>query len=147
MQNTSTIYPPELLHKYPHMFALDIAIWERFLTSEYNVFDGIQYDIKLGTGTKAPQGTSDNYARMQEILSKYRVDAIGHTKTDVTIIEVKPEAGTTAIGQVDLYTALYRRDYGTDKVVKGMIVTNWELPDIRYHCNEKGFQLIVLPDP
>lgn len=137
-------YSPEKLKRYPHMFALDIAIWERFIDQYSGDYAGFDYDIKVGSGTEAPKGTSDNYRRMQEILSKYRVDCVGYTDSTITIIEVKPEAGTIAAGQIALYTRLYERDYRPSRKIKGAIVTDRELPDMRWYCEKEGVSLYIV---
>src|SRR3990167_8329504 len=131
-------FAPERLNHYPHMFMLDIAIWERFIDKFGSNYMGFDYDIKVGKGTEPVPGLGEKYQRMQAILSKYRVDCVGYTDSDITIIEVKPEAGTTAIGQIELYVSLYKRDFNPDRTVKGMIVTDRELPDMRWYSESKG---------
>ena len=126
------------------MFALDIAIWERFLDDHAADFDGFDYDVKVGSGTEAPESFGDNYKRMVEILSKYRIDAIGYTRNAIHIIEVKPEAATIAIGQIALYSRLYKRDFNPSRRIVGTIVTDRELPDIKFFTEEKGIELHIM---
>src|SRR5574342_442583 len=95
-------YESKKLHKYPHMFALDIAIWDRFLDRFGDEFLGVDYDVKVGSGTEPVEGLGEEYRRMQGILSKYRIDAVGYTRNTICIIEVKPNARTTALGQITL---------------------------------------------
>ncbi len=135
---------PELIKRYPHMFPLDIEIWERFLSHYSDDYSGFSYDVKVGTGVPVREGTPENYARMQEILSKYRIDAIGTRSSGIDIIEVKPEAGTIAIGQVVTYTSLYRRDLSPTLPIRGVIVTNRELPDMRYLTDSFGFGYYIV---
>ena len=137
-------YPPEKLNKYPHFFPHDIAIWERFLDSDFNDFSGFDYDIKVGEGTESPDSFGDNYRRLQEILSKYRIDVVGYKSNAIYIIEVKPEAGTVAIGQIETYTRLYERDLKPTNRVIGMIVTDRELPDMRYLTSQKGIEYYIV---
>lgn len=126
------------------MFALDIDIWERFLDLYADNYLGFDYDIKVGTGAPIPEGTPDNYARMQTVLSKYRIDCVGYTDTEIHIIEVKPEAGTIAIGQIDLYVPLYRREFSPDRKVVGVIVTDRELPDIKWRVAQKNAKIFIV---
>jgi hypothetical protein len=137
-------YPADKLQKYPHFFPRDIAIWERFLSSYSTQFRGFDYDIKVGTGTPPVAGLGSEYIRMQAILSKYRIDAVGYTDTAIYIIEVKPAAGTIALGQIELYTRLYVRDYKPTRKVIGMIVTDQELPDMRQVCLERGHAYYIV---
>ncbi len=136
--------PPTKLFKYPHMFPLDIAIWERFLDRFGSDFLSFTYDVKVGSGTEPPEGVGDNYARMQRILSKYRIDVVGLKPDSITIIEVKPEAGTVAIGQIEAYTRLYQRDFNPQLPIKGAIVTDRELPDMKYLTNVKDVEYYIV---
>lgn len=144
MDHSAIKFEPELLAKYPHMFPLDIAIWERFLVSYGDEFINFSYDVKVGSGTPVAPGTPENYARMQEILSKYRIDAVGFRNNEIDIIEVKPDAGTIAIGQVVAYVNLYKRDFRPTVPVKGVIVTNRELPDMKNLTKQLGFSYYIV---
>ncbi len=144
MDNSNVKFPPELLFKYPHMFPLDIAIWERFLVSYGADYANFSYDVKVGSGSPVAPGTPDNYARMQEILSKYRIDAVGFRSNNIDIIEVKPDAGTIAIGQVVTYVALYKRDLKPSLTIRGVIVTNRELPDMKNLTKQLDFGYYIV---
>jgi hypothetical protein len=137
-------FKPEKLFRYPHMFPLDIAIWERFIDAHGADFLGFDYDVKVGTGTTPPEGVGHNYARMQTILSKYRIDCVGYTNDAIYIIEVKPEAGTVAIGQIEAYTRLYKRDFQPKLKVIGAIVTDRILPDMEYLTQAKDILLYIV---
>ena len=137
-------FPAEKLRKYPHMFPLDIAIWERFIARYAADFSGFDYDIKVGTGTEPVPGLGPEYRRMQEILSKYRIDVVGHKSNALYIIEVKPEAGTIAVGQIETYTRLYARDYAPSVPIVGAIVTDRELPDMRFITSEKNVEYFIV---
>jgi hypothetical protein len=145
--NMATEEPQVSLHKvgkYPHMFPHDINIWERFLDtygSEYILFD---YDIKVGTGVPPESGIAENYARMQDILSKFRIDCVGILPSSIDIIEVKPNASLSAIGQLLSYVELYKRDFLPSSPVRGVIVTDRELPDIRHLTEVHGFGYYVV---
>ena len=144
MDYSETKFPPELLSKYPHMFPLDIAIWERFLVAYGSDYLNFSYDVKVGSGSPVPAGTPENYARMQEVLSKYRIDAVGFRSNEIDIIEVKPDAGTIAIGQVVAYTTLYLRDIKPSLPVRGVIVTDRELPDMRQLTKDQNFGYYII---
>lgn len=137
-------FPAEKLRKYPHMFPLDIAIWERFIVAHASDFSGFDYDIKVGTGTEPTPSLGPEYRRMQEILSKYRIDVVGYKSNALYIIEVKPEAGTIAVGQIETYTRLYARDYAPSLPIVGAIVTDRELPDMRFVTSEKNIELFIV---
>ena len=126
------------------MFAGDIGIWERFLEKFPEMYKFIQYDVKVGSGTKPVEGGKDAYARDQDILSTYRIDAVGTLDGQIDIIEVKPQASTIAIGQVVTYAELYIRDFKPTEKVIPTIVTDYEVPDIRYLTRRLGVDYYVV---
>jgi len=144
MHDPRQIFDPIKLRKYPHMFVHDIEIWERFLIEHGKDFTGFSYDVKVGTGTSLPKKTPDEYRRMADILSKFRIDAVGFKSTQIEIIEVKPEASTVAIGQIITYVDLYRRDFNPTVQIIGAIVTDKHLPDIAYLTNLHGIKYYVV---
>jgi len=114
------------------MFPKDIAIWERFLDLHARDYSGFSYDVKVGKGTELPPNTPQEYARMANILSKYRIDVVGFRDGLIEIIEVKPEASTVAIGQIVAYVSLYIRDFNPSARVVGGIVTDRYIQDIDF---------------
>jgi len=137
-------FPPELLARYPHMFPNDIPIWERFLEKYRNLYSGYDYDVLVGEG-RAPQPEWDEgQQRINMVLTKKRIDAIGHRPGHIDIIEVKPSAGPSAIGQIITYVELYRIEKEPRENVNGMIVTDEEIPDIKTIADKLGVIYVVL---
>jgi len=134
----------ERLSHYPHMFPLDIEIWERFLDKHGSIYTGFDYDVKVGLGAPPLPDMSENFARMQDTLSKFRIDVVGYDSSFIYIIEVKPEASTVAIGQIVSYLNLYERDFSPTLPLRGVIVTDRELPDIRYLTSEYNIDYYVV---
>lgn len=139
-----TRYPPEKLAKYPHMFPRDIKIWERFLDKVGHLYDSFSYDVKVGTGRPEDPNWSENIKRMNYILSTFRIDAIGHQGSEITLFEVKPDAGPSAIGQILCYGELYESGRPTLKTARLAIITNRATPDINHLCNVFNIKLYIL---
>lgn len=144
MPEQKPFYDPKKLARYPHMFPKDIAIWERFLEQYAEEYTGFSYDIKVGKGTEVSPDMPEEYARMADILSKYRIDVVGFKENLIEIIEVKPEASTVAIGQVVAYVSLYIRDFAPQVEVKGAIVTDRFIPDISYLTMQQGINYYIV---
>ena len=144
MPHATRIFDPEKLRRYPHMFPEDIGIWERFLEDYASNYVGFSYDVKVGTGVEANPEDNKKHAYMKEILSKYRIDVVGLKDSLIEIIEVKPEASTTAIGQIITYVNLYQRDEKPTLPVRGVIITDHYIEDMDYLTNELGIDYYVL---
>lgn len=116
------MFPPEYRGKYPHMFPLDIAVWERFLDKLGDQYLGFHYDITCGKPTTAGDHLPDEYKRDAEILSRLRIDVVGVKDSEINIIEVKPKANASAIGQLLTYKECYTSDYSPGKPVAMLLV-------------------------
>lgn len=137
-------FPPEKLAKYPHMFPADIEIWERFLERYGQYYKAFAYDVKVGVGRKPLPHWEPEIQRMYLTLTKKRIDAVGFQNEFVDIIEVKPNAGPSAVGQVITYKLLFEREYSTTKEVRAMIVTDREVPDMNELAGRLGFIYVIV---
>ena len=130
--------------KYPHMLSEDVAIWERFLEKYGGVYDSLTYDVHVGEGLRDLEGVTDEvkYASMELLLK--RIDVVGKLGAETHIIEVKPDAGISAIGQVFCYEVLYRRDFKVSGPIRKVIVTDRLWPDHEFLFNEFGILYYVV---
>lgn len=123
-------FPPTKLHKYPHMFPRDIAVWERFIDEYGHEYTGFDYDVKVGTGWD-PGSNFDANIRSNAIeLTKKRIDCVGYKPGEIWILEVKEHAGISAPGQVWAYQKLYRRSFRTTRRIVTGLVYESSSPDI-----------------
>lgn len=132
------------LRRFPHMFPLDLAIWKRFLKKFDDNYRSFKYDIKVGEGRPPLKHWDKGTKKMQEILTKKRIDAVGFGPSFVDVIEVKPAASSSALGQIITYTALFKNTFETDLPIRPVIVTDSEEPDMRRLTDELGIILVVV---
>lgn len=118
------------------MLSEDVAIWERFLEKYGGVYDSLLYDVHVGEGLRDVEGVTDEvkYASMELLLK--RIDVVGVLGAETHIIEVKPDAGISAIGQVFCYEVLYRRDFKVLGPIRKVIVTDHLWPDHEFLFKE-----------
>jgi len=126
--------------RYPHMGPIESEIWHRFLALTELHFINIQYDVSVGIGV-IPEDLQKEYLRRRELyekglidyrtlreteaivesisyLTKLRIDVVAETEDEVWIIEVKPRAGRSALGQLESYHFWYVRQYHPIKPVR-----------------------------
>jgi hypothetical protein len=85
----------------------DVEIWKRFILKYGARFDSFDYDLPVGKG-EDPGEEYEPFLRKDFIdLTKKRIDAVGYKNGKPTIFEIKPRAGTTALGQLLIYQALF----------------------------------------
>lgn len=137
-------FPYSKRSHYPHMKPADIAIWERFIDQNPTAYKSVQYDYLVGA--PPPFDPTVNAATGGEVSDLYRkkIDVVGFTNSDIHIIEVKPNAGPSAIGQVKGYAALYRRDEHPILPVHSVIITDVLRPDLEFIAAEEHIILIVI---
>lgn len=116
------IFPPDYRGKYPHMFPLDVAVWERFLDQYGSEYTGFQYDIMVGKKCRMFPRWEESYRRDAEVLSKLRIDVVGIKPSSLDIIEVKPRGNMASVGQILTYLEHYMADYGPSVPVRGLLV-------------------------
>lgn len=137
-------FPYKLLSKYPHLMPNDIRIWERFIQTFPKFYTSIDYDVKVGTPKQYPGLTGDKYKKDLEDLSRKRIDVIGYRDKEIHIIELKPYAGFSAIGQVEGYLELYKPYLPPEEILVGFIITDYQTPDTANLCFKKGLLYINL---
>ena len=122
----------------------DAAIFERFIEKYPDVYKMVQYDYHIGDAPPFNTLDDDDTDRNQDMLYRKRIDVIGHTEKGIDIIEVKPNAGLSTIGQVKGYKSLYVRDEEPKMPVGMIIVTDTIKPDLEWLCKQEGIALIVV---
>jgi len=116
---------------YPHMRSDEARIWTKFLKTTNLDFELIIYDLHLGTGTLPLPSDPDYMRRLLSAVTKKRVDAVGETKDDIWIFEVKPRISMSALGQLVTYFELYQEEHRPLKPVMLAAIGEREVPDIR----------------
>lgn len=136
------VFNYEKRYKYPHMKPADIAIWERFIEAYPKAYEKVQYDFNVGDPPPFnPLGDNDEDLN-QDALYRLKIDVVGHLGSEIDIIEVKPLAGPSAIGQVKGYKTLFLRDERPKEKVNMVIITDTAKPNMRYLCNVEGIKLV-----
>jgi hypothetical protein len=134
----------EPLHKYPHMAPADVLIWERFIATNPTAFDLVAYDVPVGAGAEFDTVVVPDTGAHVNRLYQRRIDVVGRSTGHTWVIELKPRASTQAVGQVDAYAVLFRRDYPEHKNVSTMIITDQLLPEMELIAQRSNVTIIVV---
>lgn len=137
-------FPYEKRTWYPHMKPNDEAIWNRFLSEFPNAYDSVQYSVPCGRGAEFDTLITEETGAHDEYLYKRKIDAVGFKDDTVTIIELKPNAGSSAIGQVKMYRDLYIKDYSPVRFPNMLIITDRFDDDVAEFAAREGIQLIAV---
>jgi hypothetical protein len=141
MQET---FPYTKLASYPHMMPFDVAIWERFIEQFPDMYDHVSYDVKVGSIPEFVKNEPDVTHQAQAPLYQRKIDVVGYKADQIDIIEIKPRAGTSALGQVVGYKLLYQRDFTPPVEPKAIVLTDHADDDLGHVAASMGVQVVVV---
>lgn len=129
---------------YPHMKPRDVEIWERFIALYPDKYEKCQYDFAIGDVPPFIASASSVQGQRMGELYKLKIDVLGYKGDTIDLIEVKPAAGASSIGQVQGYVSLYLRDMKPTLAVRPVIVTNELRPNMDFLTQQQGVMLYVV---
>jgi len=98
--------PYELSDTYPHLHPHDQRIWRQFVLDNPLYFDEVAYGVLVGLGQPVPPDLSPEMVYDWLVLTQSKIDVVARRGAYNYIIEVKPSAGYSALGQVLAYRHL-----------------------------------------
>lgn len=138
------LYPYGLRYKYPHLKPADEAIWERFMAQWPLAYSQVQYDLNCGEGSQQFSHEDPAIATSWGKLKARKIDVVGFADEYVDIIEVKPHAGPSALGQVVGYLHLYLGYVDPHADARPVIITDSVENDMPFLSAKMGVRLVVV---
>lgn len=138
------VFKYEKRYWYPHMKPYDVAIWERFIEMWPDEYESCQYDYHVGDPPPFNPLMDDDEDLNQDALYRLKIDVVAHKNGEIDIIEIKPNAGASAIGQVKGYRDLYIRDEQPKEKINMVIITDRLRPNMLYLCQQENVELVVV---
>lgn len=136
------IYAPDELGYYPHMAKRDAEVWVDFVRARGADFVGFSYDVALG-GVELPHPAEDpTWVQGWRYNTALKIDAVGWQGNQVWIIEVRPDATTSALGAALTYTLVAQRDHLTDLPLVPCVVCRGIQPDVEWACAQIGVVVV-----
>lgn len=137
-------FPYQKLKKYPHLRPEDVVIWERFIEMYPDFFERVNYDVRCGEGRSYPLVEDEKILHDIQGLSKLRIDVVGFRAKERWVIELKPRAGASAIGQVMCYANLFKDLCAADTKITMAVITDEAVPDIERIAASFGVRYVAL---
>lgn len=134
----------KILYSYPHLGASEKALWDRFIIKFPKAYDSVIYDLALGRGIVIPEDASGKLIDNLHYLSRYKIDIVGFKGNSVDIIEVKPRAGATAIGQLQHYKNLYQGYIDPNSKPNMILLTDVLRTDLPITTQQTGVKVILI---
>lgn len=130
--------------KYPHMKPEEVALWERFLLRLPWDALSIEYDVRVGEGSKPPPNAQPWMRKMVHDLSTKRIDAVIETADEIILVELKERASLSAVGQLLSYLSLFTRQRNPRKPVRLVCVADRVAPDMAPIFADYGIQTFIV---
>lgn len=131
-------------YKYPHLAPNDVAIWEKFIDTFPDRYITVDYDFALGSSAMASKIVESPLGNEMVRIYQRRIDVLAQSNGETHIIEVKPKAGLSALGQVKGYCELYLQYVDPTAKVVPIIVTDSVESDMRMLASKMGVMLYVV---
>ena len=143
MADLGTGQKPIVMSHYPHMLSEDIEVWSKFLAKMSKVITRVWYDLHVGKPARLPAGSSDVLKKVAAGVTRKRIDAVCLVGREYWVIEVKPFANMTALGQAFSYSRLFALEYENYKPVKAVVVCDSVDADMVGPYGELGVMVFV----
>jgi Endonuclease NucS len=138
------MYKYEKRYKYPHLAPNDVAIWEKFIDTYPTRYSTVDYDFALGGVPLSAQIFNSPIGNEMVRIYQRRIDVLAQSGNETHIIEVKPRAGLSALGQVKGYAELYLQYVDPTAKVVPILVTDSHEPDMRMLADKMGVLLFIV---
>lgn len=119
-------------------------VWERFIELNPNKKWRMDYDVKVGIGRLPQEELEEKYKKDWRDLTRKRIDAVAWSENNVFLIELKPRAGLSAIGQILGYSELWADLHDNDRRVRKAVICHSSDPDTLRVAEEAGVEIVIL---
>jgi len=107
------------------MLPLDREIWQRFLLKYEDEFEYFEYDVLCGPKLRLERDDLPWMGDLTERLMSLRIDVLGYRENECWLIEVKPNAGLSALGQLMAYRFYLPENKYQGRELRCVIVTDY----------------------
>lgn len=137
-------YFPDWPGAPPHMAPLDLPLWRRYQKSTAHTWIAVYFDVAIGEG--APLAANGDRATldMWQRITRQRADVVTLSRLGWTIVELRPNAGPSALGSLLSYRALWQQDPPDKQPLAILLVTDQVTRDLRLAATKLGVPLLVV---
>ena len=122
----------------------ETEIFRRWLPANEEKYDRYEFDVHVGGGAHPHVDLNDPVATGYKRLTQKRIDVLAYKGNEITIIEVRPWANQTALGNLMAYRLLYIADFKPAVDIKLALITNNIRPDDAYIFHASGVDVYVV---
>ncbi|MBA7611090.1 hypothetical protein ES703_18306 [subsurface metagenome] len=135
---------PVVMPSYPHMMAMDIEVWSRYLADPVAPIKEVWYDVHVGGAVEVPGGPESLEGRIAAGITRKRIDVVCRVGGGYWVVEVKPFGSMLALGQVVSYHRLFMSEFRPDGEAFPVIVCENVDPDLLDEFEAAGVLLVTV---
>jgi hypothetical protein len=121
---------PQIQTAYPHLLSEDTIVWTRWLEHNRHRITGVWYDVHVGEPVAVPAGLHPGVAVDALAITRKRIDVVAKAGPEIWVIELKPFANYTSLGQALAYSRLFAQEYHAGAPVTPMVICCEVDPDL-----------------
>lgn len=140
-------YEPCVRMYYPHMLKEDAKVWTRFLIANPNAFERVWYDVHVGSSPDMSRSSPEFLQNLADAIYRKRIDVIALKDGNYFIIEIKPVADMTALGQALTYTKYFKLEFRDRGPVLPVILCDQIGSDMEHVCDDYKVQIFSNDHP
>lgn len=129
---------------YPHLRPKEIEIWERFVALKPEEYDEVEYDLAFGLLPPFKTVVVPETGGDDRRLYLRRIDVVAHKGERLDFIEIKPNAGPGAIGQIKGYITLYKNLIDPTAKITARVITDNARADVFLLAGQEGVILSLV---
>lgn len=138
------IYPYKELNWYPHLGEYEQGMWGSFVKTYPDKYERAMYDVKVGPTAEFDTIVNRETGGSVAALYQKKIDVVGLKGDDVDIIEVKRNAGSSAVAQLLQYKHFYTKDFKPTKEPNMILLTNNIREGLLDFALSQGVQIVII---
>lgn len=138
-------HPPNWRGHFPQLSLEDRLIWARFLDKYADDYDAYAYDVAVGGLDCDDPDLPEALRRQWRYCTAKRIDVLAVHHDRPTIIEVRYQAGTSAVGALLVYRFLFHELNPDCPNPPLRLLTDHIAPDTRRAASALGIDVLELP--
>lgn len=128
---------------FPHLQHDEIILFKRWLLIHEKDWESFEFDVHVGIGT-VPENDKDKISQSFKRLTQKRIDVVAFRTQETCLIEIRPQADHTALGNLLAYKELFVRDFKPMNRISLLCITDRIRPDDEFAIRAHAILLEVV---
>lgn len=140
------IYPTNWEGTPEGMILDDLILWKAWRPAHAQKYQGFAFNVRVGGQGQAPPDVNETMRKTWRSITAKRIDVVGIKQDGIDIIELRHQAGPSAIGQLIVYRDAWIREAkeSPQGPIKLILVTDAIDTDLLYAAQSADIEVQVI---